>query len=225
MDDQITRGPYNVRIIEDRWSTVRHIVEAVAIVAAGVWAFYTFVYTERIKPQLETPTAQFSVTFDRGHARGPIDEATFTITATNAGRADIDIIVEAFSVFGEKLGTTPQKKIRDTPPYALEDDRTLPVTKTVLLYTSGFLRTGARNGRAGRHVVLRPTEHFDFRLPISWPRGRFDDLTLEYRFGYDRFPTPRKIDVRLVRRADGSIDIKRNSPGGFFADVGSTYFL
>ena len=30
--------PRTVRLIEDRWATVRHAVEAIAIVAAGIWA-------------------------------------------------------------------------------------------------------------------------------------------------------------------------------------------
>jgi hypothetical protein len=35
---------------------VRDIVEVVAIIAAGIWALYTFVYAERVKPASEPPT-------------------------------------------------------------------------------------------------------------------------------------------------------------------------
>ncbi|MBC5799358.1 MAG: hypothetical protein GIW94_05210 [Candidatus Eremiobacteraeota bacterium] len=31
--------PQAIRLVEDRWATIRHVVEAVAIVAAGAWAF------------------------------------------------------------------------------------------------------------------------------------------------------------------------------------------
>ncbi len=46
---------HKIRIIEDPWATFRHVIEAVAIVAAGLWAFYIFVYQEKIKPSGEPP--------------------------------------------------------------------------------------------------------------------------------------------------------------------------
>jgi hypothetical protein len=223
MDDRVNApGPYDVRIIEDRWATFRHIIEALAIVAAGLWAFYTFIYTERIKPQYEPATAQFTTAFDRGHARGSIDESTFTITATNTGHTDIDIVAEVFTVFGERLGTVPQKTV-EAKIDEIQDDRTLPVAQRSLIATSGLLRDGAVTGRKGDHVILRPGEHFDYRLPLSWPRGRYDDLNLEYQFVIDRYPLAKKIDVRFVRRADGSIDLQGHD--FIRSDVQTDYFL
>ena len=38
-----------------RTAAVRDVVEIVAIVAAGIWAIYTFVYVERLKPAWARP--------------------------------------------------------------------------------------------------------------------------------------------------------------------------
>jgi hypothetical protein len=60
------------------FAVVRDIVEVVAIVAAGIWAFYVFAYENRIKPSLADPNVDVSVhllvrpgiglTGDRAHA-------------------------------------------------------------------------------------------------------------------------------------------------------------
>ena len=36
---------------------VRDVVEVIAIVAAGIWAFYVFAYENRIKPSISNPTS------------------------------------------------------------------------------------------------------------------------------------------------------------------------
>jgi hypothetical protein len=45
--------PREIRLVEDPWATLRHVVEVLALVAAGAWAFYTFIYQEKIKPANE----------------------------------------------------------------------------------------------------------------------------------------------------------------------------
>jgi len=45
------------RLARLKWAveTVNGVVQMIAIAAAGVWAFYTFIYEDRIKPAEETP--------------------------------------------------------------------------------------------------------------------------------------------------------------------------
>ena len=59
MGARTVKEPRSIRLVEDRWATIRHVVEAVAIVGAALWAFYVFVYQERIKPASATPPQDF----------------------------------------------------------------------------------------------------------------------------------------------------------------------
>jgi hypothetical protein len=38
------KEPRAIRLIEERWTVIRHAVEAIAIVLAGLWGLYVFVY-------------------------------------------------------------------------------------------------------------------------------------------------------------------------------------
>ena len=44
---------------------IRDVVEVVAIVAAGAWAFYIFAYENRIKPSWASPEVNFTATMQR----------------------------------------------------------------------------------------------------------------------------------------------------------------
>ncbi|MBV9262683.1 MAG: hypothetical protein JO324_00065, partial [Candidatus Eremiobacteraeota bacterium] len=45
-----------VHSVPTKAEQIRIVVEIVAIVAAGIWALYTFVYEQRIKPLAEAPS-------------------------------------------------------------------------------------------------------------------------------------------------------------------------
>ena len=44
---------------------VRDVVEIVAILAAGFWAFYVFVYENRIKPSFSDPQVSVGATLEK----------------------------------------------------------------------------------------------------------------------------------------------------------------
>jgi hypothetical protein len=45
--------------------TIREVVEVVAILAAGFWAFYVFIYENRIKPLFSQPEINVSATMEK----------------------------------------------------------------------------------------------------------------------------------------------------------------
>lgn len=201
---------------------VRLIVEIVAIVLTGLWAFYTFIYTERIKPALETANAEFVPSIERNRSHGNIDSATLAVSVRNTGHTDIDIAAEAIDIVGARLGSTPQHVRKDEPTQVV-DDRTLPIIQSKLLVAYSRLRAGAKGGQNYSHLVLHPGEHFDYRFLVTFPRNRFDVVKLSFAFVYNRFPIENPMDVTLERKTGGLVGLK---PGhGVYSTTEDTDFM
>jgi hypothetical protein len=81
---------------------VRDIVEVVAIIAAGIWALYTFVYAERVKPASERPTVQLTGSLHRLGERGGLVQMEYQATVRNIGHTRVNIIAVGFTVNGVK---------------------------------------------------------------------------------------------------------------------------
>jgi hypothetical protein len=88
----------SIRLVEDRWATFRHILEVVAIIAAGAWAFYTFCYQEKIKPAGEPASIEETLCITRlgRDAQRDIIDASFGFR--NTGKTEIDIAADGWSL-------------------------------------------------------------------------------------------------------------------------------
>jgi hypothetical protein len=91
----------------------RDIVEIVAIIAAGTWALYTFVYENRIKPAYQPASLEFKATMHRlGQRDGLIAVGLDTITR-NLGVTRVQFLgfsyyVEGVRVFASSHPTYPE---------------------------------------------------------------------------------------------------------------------
>jgi hypothetical protein len=167
------RGPYEVRIIEDRWATFRHVIEAVAILAAGAWAFYTFVYQEKIKPANEPAALTLTLEVSSlGHDRAR-DNLSLTVVMVNAGKTEIDIAADGYNVWGRRYG--PRRTVRIWQQGTQRSyDNDLPIVSNHLITAAAELRDAAVDGDKGRHIILEPgaTERLTWVFAI--PRGAYD---------------------------------------------------
>src|ERR1700678_1890730 len=93
----------HVHSVPTRAEQVRTAVEIIAILAAGLWALYTFVYEQRIKPLSEP--AEFSVptTVTQGPTVNGVVFLKIHKRLENTGNVPIDIAAEAVDIYGEKL--------------------------------------------------------------------------------------------------------------------------
>ncbi|MBV9439216.1 MAG: hypothetical protein JOZ24_04410, partial [Candidatus Eremiobacteraeota bacterium] len=102
--------PKTIRLVEDRWTVLRHVIEAAAIVTAGLWAFYTFVYQEKLRPAAEpaalTPTISIQ-RLGRDRKREILD---VTIRLANTGRTDLDIAADAWNIWGYRYASSVSKR-------------------------------------------------------------------------------------------------------------------
>jgi len=211
------RVPPTIRVIDDRWTTIRHAVEAVAIVAAGLWAAYVFIYQERIKPALEPPSLQLTARFDPGTVVRGTRVATLSQTFENTGHVDTDVYAETLGVFGTRydLDQTRTPAPLATSAAEMEENRTVVQTRGELVYAVGTLRDAAIGGKTGTHILLTPGEHITLSYPIAVKEGRFDALTAELVVIYGRAYPERHhfAHITLTRAENGQLFPERPARG------------
>ncbi len=156
----------------------RQIIEIAALIAAGVWAFYVFVYKERIKPASAAPNIQIlrSVTHE-ALPRGK-ELVTVIITLKNLGTVDVEmggLIVNAYGIrYSDRTGdSAPAERTTGlmTANHGLVD------SKPVLLYTYSAIWIPLGSARPFK-ILSGDT----FTIPMSFVvhSGSYDTLRLDF---------------------------------------------
>jgi hypothetical protein len=197
-------GPHRVYVVDDRWTNVRQIVETIAIVAAGLWAFYTFVYQERIKPAGEPAAIVTSISIHRLGRDSRRDILQVSTVLRNVGKTEIDIAADGFNVFGIRYETQPRNKANDDGKLA-EIDRDIPIRSQTLVRSFMELRGAAVDGDANRHIIMQPDSTETLAKTVVVPRGAYDSL-LAFDIAWPvKTPVRKKIDVKIVHQRNGSL--------------------
>jgi hypothetical protein len=87
-------------------AVIRDMVEIVAIVLAGLWAIYTFIYVERIKPGFEEPRVVVTGSIARVGVRGNLIALRYESTIHNTGIVPFSIVATAVSAIGIRYAAT-----------------------------------------------------------------------------------------------------------------------
>jgi len=199
--------PYEVRIIEDRWATFRHVIEAVAILAAGAWAFYTFVYQEKIKPASQPAALAIGIAM-RSLSHAPEhDIVGVRISFHNAGQTELDIAADGFTIWGERFKT--QTIAHRTEKTDSDDfERQLGLASKTVVRSSMELRDMALHGYAGNHIVLEPADVETIETTIALAHGAYDLLYARVIAVPLKTSQTAKIPVSAYRKVDGSYWLK-----------------
>src|SRR3712207_3555179 len=80
--------------------TLNSAVQTLAIVLAGAWAVYTFVYEAKIAPGLAPPSVSVTSTLERVGQRGDLVAIRSTVTRTNVGQAEVRVLSLTYNVVG-----------------------------------------------------------------------------------------------------------------------------
>ncbi len=156
----------------------RQIIEIAALVIAAIWAFYVFVYKERIKPASEAPNLQILRSATHEALPGSKELVTVIITLKNLGAAPIEmggLIVNAYGIrYSDRTGSAPPVKRTTglmTGNYGLVD------SKPVLLYTYSalWIPLGSQ-----RQFPILPLDTFTIPMSFVIHRGSYDTLRLDY---------------------------------------------
>ena len=166
------------------------LVQTLAIVAAGAWGVYTFIYEARIKPGLEPPTVTVTTRLEKAGERDNRIAIRSTVTRKNVGQTGVRVLGLVYNVIGVRA------QFNDSPTeiagsergradrVAAARDYTLSEPGTVILH-QGTLFTGA-GGDDAQPSDLNPGEAVSRDLIVYADRTRYDLVRFEVRLAYTK---------------------------------------
>jgi hypothetical protein len=216
------RGPHEVRIVEDRWATLRHIIEAVAILAAGIWAFYTFIYQEKIKPASEPAALNVSLAVSSLGHDSARDYLSLALVFRNTGKTEIDIAADAYNVWGERYGSQPVVR-REMQPTSRSYDANIPVVSQRLIASLAELRDMAVGGKRDQHLIIEPGASETLVRVFAVPRGAYDLIRAQVFAVPLKTSTSERVQVAVIAQPAGGYSLKPKLP--IFEDDNTTDFV
>ncbi len=181
------------------------IVQSIAILAAGIWGVYTFIYQAKIAPSLAPPTLSVSCTLEKAGQKDNLVAIRSTVTRSNVGQARVRLLGITYNVIGikEHFGTST-----DTNP---DFNSIVPTTSTVrepryygkpdkreVILRVGKLFEGATNSPSSPSD-LNPGESVSRDMVFYADKNQFDSIKFQVRLLYskmtdDPIPLSFKVD-------------------------------
>ncbi|MGA8533130.1 MAG: hypothetical protein WB615_03350 [Candidatus Tumulicola sp.] len=198
------RHAHRVRIVRD-------IVEIVAFLAAGVWAFYTFAYENRIKPSLANPELNFVVTMEKLGQRNGLIGVRLHTEIHNIGTVPSNIVGLSYWIVGKRVDprSEPQKPVVSHNTAVLKAFyRESPGTP---VYGSAYL-THMADAKSLSRTEIEPGGDLARDSVFFVPVGRFDYLEahLSARFTKETKATP--TTIRFNKQGVPVFDVAPNRP-------------
>lgn len=187
------------------------LVQTLAILAAGAWGVYTFVYEARIKPSFEPPSVSVTTNLVRAGERGDHVAIRSTVTRKNVGQASVRVLGLAYNVigvrvrFGEGADGAGAERIEDRDAVTAARSYRLDEPGTVIL-RQGVLFAGATE-QAAEPSDLNPGEAVSRDLIVYADRTKYDFVRFEVSLAYAREDDP-PVRLRFETAHDGSLALK-----------------
>jgi hypothetical protein len=195
-------------------AVVRDVVEVVAIVLAGIWAIYTFIYLERIKPGMQEPRIVMTGSMHKlGEQRGLV-AMEFNMTLRNAGQTTVYLIAAAFTGTGVRFttaGMPSTSTLFNGSQTVFTRDAKIASRTTVYRLVS---LTRFANPSYGGGYTIAPNEAVPFSGVFLVRKKDFDEIALDASIGYTKvdsrvYPTRARINpvgVTLIEPANHDPD-------------------
>jgi hypothetical protein len=197
-----------VHSVPSRAEQVRTAVEIVAIVAAGLWALYTFVYEQRIKPLSEAPQFSDPVSVDQGPTTNGVVLLTVHKRLENSGNVPIDIAAESLSVYGEKLDSRVRRIQQDNTATFVQMSADVPRRAVALLFSFAKLRSGAVGGDQSINFFVPPHSSSEETFVVAVPARVYPVIKIGRKDFIGKAPISPKISVRIVRTPMGAYELQ-----------------
>lgn len=181
----------------------RHVVEIVALSIAALWAFYVFIYQEKIKPATAPPKLQPTVTVDRTILHSGKEFVKISIEMKNIGESDVDLGAIVANVYGIKFGSSAGKQSTTPIPGIEKVNFALETSQQKPLYS--FYDTWRAVGSPKPHnIPIAPGESWTESFAVGIRPGEYDvaAMMLEYCFAH---PTAYVWHGRKSVQADGTL--------------------
>lgn len=206
----------HVHSVPTRAEQIRTAVEIIAIVAAGLWALYTFVYEQRIKPLAEPPEFSLPTTVDQGPTIDGVAFLTIHKRVDNTGNVGVDIAAESLNVYGEKIGLPAGgvKRI-DTPTY-VKISADVPREPVALLFSIAKLRAGAVTGNQKTNFYTPPHSSDEETYLVAVPVKTYPVIKIDRVDYIAKAPIIPKMPVQIVKTGLGGYLLRSSLINGEF---------
>jgi hypothetical protein len=196
-----------VHSVPTRAERIRTGVEIVAIIAAGIWALYTFVYEQRIKPLAEAPAFTVSTPVDQSPVRNGVVFLTIHKRIENTGNVPIDLAAEALSVYGERI--VPRRRPEDRTETRIRAQVSGDVARkpAALLLSVAKLRNGAVGGPKTA-FYLPPHSSAEEVYLVAVPTRLYPLVLIARKDYVEKAPIIPKIPVSIFRTKMGAYDLR-----------------
>ncbi len=195
-----------------RIERVNALVQTLAILGAGAWGVYTFIYEARIKPGLEPPAVSVTTSLVRAGERGDRLAIRSTVRRRNVGQAGVRVLGLVYNVTGVRVrfgetapaGTgagdgTDEDHVARSGAYVLEEPG-------IAILREGKLFAGATE-RDGQPADLNPGEEVSRDLIVYADRGRYDFVRFDVSLVYTRDDDP-PVRLRFEHGPDGALHLR-----------------
>jgi hypothetical protein len=171
---------------KDTISTIRDVVEVVAILLAGLWALYVFVYEQRIKPASEPPSLIFTGSLHRlGGVQNGLIRIGMNATILNNGHTSVSLIATSFAADGlrSSANTVPMtdRSIDGLTTY----ERDGRISSRTLVYRIVEL-TRQISPKYSTSFTLAPGQSVPYSAIFVVKSGEFDTIALYGSLAYTK---------------------------------------
>jgi hypothetical protein len=193
---------------------LRDVVEVVAILAAGIWAFYVFAYENRIKPAMAKPDVDLTASIQRLSERNGLVAIGIHLRFQNIGTVKAHFLGVAVNVYGQRVFVTKPHPASQKNLLQYDYHPFYGAARRETVYSSAYL-TNLGNPSTGQDTELDPGTTIENYRTFYVPRGRFDLLTVGIDAPYTKYddhtvPTHLVIgprgDVRVVTKLTPQIE-------------------
>ena len=185
-------------------STVRDLVEIVAIIAAGCWAFYVFVYENRIKPSFAAPDVNVTASMQKLSQRNGLIGIGLHVQFHNVGTVQARFLASAINVFGQRVTARKQRPHPTRAGIDYDGGDFFQTDPPVAVYTWAYVTD--QGDPSSRHESwLDPGSSVENDRIFYVPEGRFDLLTLGIDAPYTKYHD--SMPASLVFQPDGGIKV------------------
>jgi hypothetical protein len=191
-------------------------IEIVAILAAGLWALYTFVYEQRIKPLSEPASFSLPTVVDQSSTVNGVAFLTIHKRVENTGNVPIDLAAEALSVYGERIARRSERYDRIESPTNVRVQADVPRRAVALLYSFAKLRAGAVGGNQNTNYYVPAHSSADENLLVAVPVKRYPVVLIVRKDFVEKAPIDPKVRVQIVKAPLGAYVLSSSDRTGEF---------
>lgn len=190
--------------------TLNNITQTVALLAAGAWAVYTFIYQEMIAPAQAPPSLSVSSVLEKAGHQGDMTALRCSVTRANVGQSSVRVLGLTYNLVGIKERFLTHDAFDPAFETAAKESRQIYKTRyqgsperQEIILRSGLLFAGAHP--QGDPSELNPAEKVTRDMVFYADRARFDRVRLHVSLAFGRLDDP-ATPLVLETTPDGMLE-------------------